>query len=57
MNEHEKALECFCEFLDNHFVLDDDFTRAVEGKAFALEALSKDSSCERDILSQLDPAS
>lgn len=50
---HDEALKCFDEFLASHFSVDDDFTRALKGKADALDALDMDSSHEKEILSRI----
>lgn len=50
---YEKALESFNLFLDNYFVIDLKFKRAIEGKCEALDNLGLDSSFEKDILLEL----
>ncbi|WP_407422337.1 tetratricopeptide repeat protein [Methanobrevibacter sp.] len=49
----DDALRCLDEFLANHFMLDDDFRLALQGKAAALDGLSLDGSHEREILSEI----
>lgn len=53
IDSFEDALECFDEFLANHFTLDDDFSIALQGKVAALDGLSLDSSHEREALYQI----
>lgn len=47
------ALECFDEFLANHFILDEDFSLALQGKIAALDGMSLDGSHEKEIMFQI----
>ena len=49
----DEALECFDEFLANHFTLDGDFSLALQGKVAALDGMSLDCSNEKEIMSQI----
>ena len=50
---YKDALNCFDEFFANHFALDNDFAKALQGKIVSMEGLVLDSCREKEMLSEI----